>query len=126
VEPASTTLRQTAFPSAYAAGSTSRSGPRETTAISGELRLEVSGPLDRRSAGGFVQSLRALEMSRPSRLTIDLRGCSFLDVVGACVLLDAARRARRDGRRLALAGGSRVVLRMLHLTAVDRVVELEP
>jgi|SRR5215211_7793230 len=91
-----------------------------------ELRFKVTGSLDRRSACRFVKSLRSAEEREPSRLTIDLQRCSFLDVVGACILLDAARRARGEGRRLALAAPPPLVRRMLQLTAVDRVVEMEP
>jgi anti-anti-sigma factor len=126
LESASRTLNRTPLPAAYDAGSASATTAGQTAGPARELRFEVRGSLDRRSASNFVESLRSLELSRPGRITIDLRGCDFLDVVGACVLLDAARRARRDGRRLALAGASPLVLRMLQLTSVDRVVELQP
>jgi anti-sigma B factor antagonist len=92
----------------------------------GEVRFKVTGSLDRRSACRFVESLKSVEASGPSRLTIDLQRCSFLDVVGACVLLDAARRARVGRREIALAAPPPVVRRMLELTAVDRVLEIEP
>jgi anti-sigma B factor antagonist len=91
-----------------------------------ELRFKVTGSLDRRSACRFVRSLQSVERRDPSRLTIDLQRCSFLDVVGACILLDAARRARAQGRRIAVFGPPPMVRRMLQLTAVDRVVDIEP
>ena len=47
-----------------------------------------------------------------------------MGVSGLRAILDAARRARRDGRRLVVTNPVPHILRLFELTAIDQSVEL--
>ena len=87
--------------------------------------VEVQGDLD----AARVPRVRALLEDavglRPQQLVVDLSGCSFLDSSGLTVLLDAHRRLARVGAVLTLRGCSPRVLRLLSLTGLQRVFDLE-
>jgi anti-sigma B factor antagonist len=89
-----------------------------------ESWLLVSGEVDMATAPLLEHAVRDAERARPDRLTIDLSGVGFLDVSGLRVLLLAARRAREDGRRVVLARPTRMIRRLLALTAIDQSVEV--
>ena len=88
-------------------------------------RLLVRGDLVRATVRTLIDRLRAAEQSNISSLTVDLAHCDFIDRVGACVLLDAGRRARRDGWHFAVANPSPPAMRLFGLLGLHRTVELE-
>ena len=55
-------------------------------------------------------------------LFVDASAVESIDASGLGVLVGAHRRAGRAGRRLVVAAASAPVLRMLHLTKLDRVL----
>lgn len=59
----------------------------------------VSGELDLATADELAQALQAA-LDQARLVVLDLRGLRFLDCAGVHVVVDAARRSRRDGRRL--------------------------
>ena len=64
-----------------------------------------------------------LEDARPLLLVIDLTGLSFIDSTGLSVLLAAAERARKQGRRLIVVRPPLPALRVFTLTRVDAGIE---
>jgi anti-anti-sigma regulatory factor len=66
-------------------------------------RLIVRGDLDRPAVRRLIAQVRYAERRGFRSLVVDLAECSFIDRVGVCVLLDAGRRARRDGRGFSVA-----------------------
>ncbi len=87
--------------------------------------VEVQGDLD----AARVPRVRALLEDavgvRPQQLVVDLSCCSFLDASGLTVLLDVHRRLARVGSVLTLRGCSPRVLKLLSLTGLQRVFDLE-
>lgn len=66
-------------------------------------RVTVRGDLDRVGVRSLLAHVRYAEQRGSRALVVDLADCGFIDRVGVSVLLDAARRARRDGRGFAVA-----------------------
>jgi anti-anti-sigma factor len=66
-------------------------------------RLIVRGELDRPGVRSLIAHVRYAEQHDCRSLIIDLAECSFIDRVGVSVLLDAGRRAKRDGRGFSVA-----------------------
>ena len=66
-------------------------------------RVTVRGDLDRLGVRSLLAHVRYAESRGSRSLVVDLADCGFIDQVGVAVLLDAARRARRDGREFAVA-----------------------
>lgn len=89
-----------------------------------EYRLVVRGELDLATAPWLTDELMAAERDDPSVLTLDLSGLSFMDVAGMRVLLNAARRAKREGWRLVVLNPQPQIRRLFALTAVDRSLEI--
>jgi len=59
-------------------------------------------------------------------LTLNLTGCSHLDVDGILVVLDTVKRLHEDGRRLVLVAGSELVSRLLQVLGIGWIVPLFP
>jgi anti-anti-sigma factor len=57
-------------------------------------------------------------------LYLDVAHVDAIDASGLGVLVGAHRRAGRAGRRLVLTAASEPVRRMLHLTKLDRVLQM--
>jgi len=80
--------------------------------------VHVAGVLDRATSSRLRQSLR--EAQPDARLVVlDLRDLTFIDSSGVHVIIDAARAARREGRRLMLVRGPSEVDRVLELTGAS-------
>lgn len=88
------------------------------------VRVEIVGELDFSNAPALRRSLRALERRRPRVLVLDLSGLQFMDVAGVRTMLDAARRAGRDGRRVVVANPIPVIAHLLELTVIDRSLDV--
>jgi anti-sigma B factor antagonist len=87
-------------------------------------RLAVRGELDLATASRLRMAIASEEEARPKLLTLDLRELDFMDVSGMRVLLDAARRAERDGRQLMVMNPQPAIRRLFALTAVDRTITI--
>ena len=90
-----------------------------------EIRtVVVRGALDLSTLARVSEQLDEAMAARPSRLVVDLSGCSFVDAAALAMLLEAHRRTSRSGGVLTLCGCSPRVLRLLSLTGLRRVFDL--
>lgn len=82
--------------------------------------------LDLASASSVRRRLEQAHAGGPGRLVVDLRNCSFVDVVGLDVLLEARRRARAHGGRVVLRDASPGLERLLRLTGTHALFDVVP
>ena len=87
--------------------------------------LTAVGEIDSSSAPALRTRIDALLDDGVQALTVDLRGVSFLDSAGLCVLAAAHRRATREGRRLRVLATSRAVIRPLQITGLWQLLHAE-
>ena len=88
------------------------------------VRLSLHGEFDIAGAPHFEAALAELELERPERILLDLRGLSFLDSSGLRALLLADTRAREAGRRLTILQGPEAVRRVFEITGLEERLEL--
>jgi anti-sigma B factor antagonist len=88
------------------------------------IRLMLTGELDISTATSLELELKTAEARRPPVLVLDLSQLRFMGVSGLRAILDAARRARREGRQLVVTNPVPHILRLFELTAIDQSVEL--
>jgi anti-sigma B factor antagonist len=88
------------------------------------VRLMLSGELDISNAATLELELQTVEARRPPMLVLDLAHLRFLGVSGLRAILDAARRARRDGRYFVVTNPVPHIVRLFELTAIDQSLEL--
>jgi anti-anti-sigma factor len=88
------------------------------------VRLMLSGELDISNAAALELELQTAEARRPTVLVLDLAHLRFLGVSGLRAILDAARRARRDGRHFVVTNPVPHIVRLFELTAIDQSLEL--
>lgn len=89
------------------------------------VTVEVVGDLDLSSVARVRETLHDALSVKPGRLVVDLDRCSFVDASALAMLVDVHRRAWRTGGVLTLKGCSPRVLRLLSLTGLRRVFDLE-
>jgi anti-sigma B factor antagonist len=82
------------------------------------------GELDMSNAASLELELQTIEARRPPMLVLDLAELSFMGVSGLRSILDAARRARRDGRQLVVTNPVPHISRLFELTAIDQSLEI--
>jgi anti-anti-sigma factor len=87
-------------------------------------RLSLAGELDMSSSLTLNAQLRKAEARRPPMLVLDLTDLRFMDVSGLRAILDAARRANREGRELIVTNPVPHIVRLFELTAIDQSLEL--
>jgi anti-anti-sigma factor len=99
-----------------------RTGPKSSlrpdhkiVALHGELDIATTPALRERLNGALTT---AAGLGR--RLVIDLSGVSFCDASGLAVLIGTQRRARILGTPMSLAAPQPQVLKLLHITGLDR------
>jgi anti-anti-sigma factor len=85
----------------------------------GTIALRASGELDLAAAPVLREHILDAFAERPSRVTIDLRDVTFLDVVCVGVLEQATETAGAHGIALTIANASHEVRRVLGLTGSD-------
>ena len=88
------------------------------------VRLMLSGELDMATAASLELELQSAEAAQPPVLVLDLGELEFMGVSGLRSILDAARRARRDGRHFVVTNPVPHISRLFELTAIDQSVEL--
>lgn len=89
------------------------------------VEVEVVGDLDLGSVARVRESLHEALAGHPQQLVVDLSRCSFVDASALAMLLDVHRRAHRGGGVLTLRGCSPRVLRLLSLTGLRRVFDVD-
>ena len=88
-------------------------------------RLVVRGDLERTTVRTLIDRLLAAEQANVRSITIDLAGCDFIDRVGACVLLDAARRAKRNSWRFSVINPSVSITKLFDHLALHRKIQVD-
>ena len=98
-----------------------------TTALQRDdlAQVDVVGDLDLAAVPRVRERLHAALADKPARLVVDLAQCGFVDASALAMLLDVHRRTSRYGGVLTLRGCSPRVLRLLSLTGLRRVFDLE-
>ena len=86
--------------------------------------LLLTGDFDVRSTREVRTALHAA-LAAHERVVVDLRGVASVDVVALRVLAAASRQAVHDDHHVTLRGCNGAVRRLLHLTHLIRVVEIE-
>jgi anti-anti-sigma factor len=87
--------------------------------------LRLAGDFDVRSTWEARDAIYELLRSTPDDVVVDLSEVGAVDVTALKVLAMATRQAARDGHHLTLRGCGPAVRRMLHLSRLIRVVEVE-
>ncbi|WP_104105866.1 STAS domain-containing protein [Nocardioides sp. 616] len=87
--------------------------------------LELSGDFDVRSTWQVRDALYQHLGQHPEDVVVDLSCVGAVDVTALRLLAVATRRAARQGHHLTLRGCSPAVRRMLHISRLVRVVEVE-
>ncbi len=88
------------------------------------VEVVVRGDLDVWTAPGINTTLDEAIALTPRQLIIDLEGCPSIDAAGILLLLDAHRRAIRNGGTVTLRSPSPRLMRNLRLARVDRVLQV--
>ncbi len=86
----------------------------------GAVVYRITGDLDVVSAPAAGMGLEILELARPPKLVLDLRDVEMVDSMGLRVVVEAASRARNEGRELVIVADPEGILRkLLTFAALD-------
>jgi anti-anti-sigma factor len=88
--------------------------------------VKVSGVIDIATAPALRECLYRTCGRCTGQLVVDLSGVSFCDACGLAVLIGTQRRATLRDIPLQLAAPSPSVARLLHLTGLDRTLQIQP
>jgi anti-sigma B factor antagonist len=88
------------------------------------LRLLLSGELDLYGAPRLDDELVRAEGERWPEIVLDLCGLEFMDSSGLRLMLRAHARALQDDRRVRIVHAGGTIGRVLHLTMVDRELDV--
>src|SRR3954463_8924875 len=91
----------------------------ETSDRSDGIHVELTGELDISSASTVESRLIEIEQREPERLTLDLRRVNFIDSTGLSMIINAAGRAKKAGRRLTIVSGEGVPRRILRTVGLE-------
>ena len=87
--------------------------------------VHAAGEIDSTSAPLLSKHLADMLDSDVRELTVDLRGVSFLDSAGLCVLATVHRRAVRQDVQMRVLASSRAVVRPLQITGLWDLLRAE-
>jgi anti-sigma B factor antagonist len=95
--------------------------------LEGGTDVAVFGELDLATVGKVEQALEKA-IAEPGQVVIDLRACGFVDSTGIGALVKTALRLDEQDRGLLVKGVKERVIRILELTGVAKMenVEIEP
>ena len=88
--------------------------------------LHLRGELDMATARQLSAALLTTMAGEVDAVALDLSRLTFVDSTGIAVFLSAGRRALAEGRAFSLHHPTRTVAKTLHLTGVDRLLEVTP
>lgn len=83
--------------------------------------LTVAGDVDLGTAGSLAEEVIMATSDGSGDLVIDLGGVTFLDSSGLKVLVSTQKRTEQAGGSMSLVAVPRVVMRVLTVTALDKV-----
>ena len=86
--------------------------------------LHLRGELDMATARQLSAALLTAMAGEVDAVALDLSRLTFVDSTGIAVFLSAGRRALAEGRSFSLHHPSRMVAKTLHLTGVDRLLNV--
>lgn len=87
--------------------------------------LALSGSFDARSTWKVRRAIYEHLARHDQDVVIDLSDVEFVDVTALKVLAVATRQASRSGQHLTLRGCNGAVRRLLHMSRLIRLVEVE-
>jgi anti-sigma B factor antagonist len=87
--------------------------------------VRAAGEIDSTTAPLLSQHLTELLDAEVREIVVDLRGVTFLDSAGLCVLATMHRRAVRQDVRTRVLAGSRAVVRPLQITGLWDLLRAE-
>jgi anti-anti-sigma factor len=97
----------------------------EVVPDSASVTLRLVGEIDMCSAESIRDAAFAAIHQHHTDVHVDMSSVTFMDSTGLQVLLAARRRAELAGGRLNLLNPTRAVLRVLEVTGVDHLFEIE-
>lgn len=100
--------------------------PHSATSRIPVVELVITEELDLWALSRLTSLLDDALALHPIEIVVDLARCPFMDAAAIGVLLDAHRRARRDGGLLTLRSPSQRLRRNLRLARADRVLHVTP
>jgi len=80
------------------------------------VRICPFGEVDIDTVGQIREQIETLTSAGIKRLVLDLRGVTFLDSMGLCLVLEADAASRADGWTFGVVGGPADVQRVFDLT----------
>lgn len=90
---------------------------------SGRGVVEVEGVVDSTNLEDFFAFLGTVFKRGINRIVLDMEYTSYLSSGGLSVIVDAFRRAEKEGGKLVIARASELVRELLEVAQLDRVVE---
>lgn len=84
----------------------------------------MGGDLDLSNAPALERAIHRAEVARPPVLVLDLRSATFIDSTILRSVVAAHIRARREGRRFAVAATSEMVRRLFRITLLEWRLEV--
>ena len=89
--------------------------------------VSVRGELDTYTAPRLRERLDAvIEQNGHSALRLELSGMSFVDSSGLAVFVDALKKMRQRGGTLSLHSPTPATSKVLEISGLDRIFEIEP
>ena len=92
----------------------------------GAIEISIEGELDLSNASKLRDAIfSAFDGDGDGAIWVDFTSCTFIDSTGLRVIIEGARRAGEDSRRLGIRNLSEQPRRLFELTSVDRSELLE-
>ena len=86
--------------------------------------MTVVGEVDLSTSGTLADEVSTATSDGTANLVIDLGGVTFLDSSGLKVLVSAKKRTEQAGKTMSLVAVPHVVMRVLTVTAMDKVFSI--
>lgn len=94
--------------------------------LAGHTVVELHGEIDLDADTDLRLHLDGVTCRPFARVVVDLRAVTFIDCVGLSLLVRAHRRVREREGRLLLVSRDPLLLRILHITGLDRPLPAHP
>ncbi|MGH2683894.1 MAG: STAS domain-containing protein [Actinomycetota bacterium] len=91
----------------------------------GAVRVAVRGEIDIASSDELRNALLGLSEQGVRHVTVDLADLAFIDSTGLGALIRVLKHYREQGGDMKLANPTRPVAKVLEITSLDRLFEIE-